>query len=74
MDEAWDQGCSVLYPAFDAGSAPVSLAHADLAKRHHIGSLFTVLLTSSSRAIGSIILERPRLAWCRARHGEYRQL
>ena len=58
MDEARDQGCSVVHPAPEEGRVPITLAHRELAKNYHVRSIATVLLLVQGRTIGAVTLER----------------
>ncbi|NIR31421.1 MAG: HlyD family efflux transporter periplasmic adaptor subunit [Gammaproteobacteria bacterium] len=59
MDEAIDQGESVVYPVPGESSPRITRAHAQLARRHGSGALLTIPLSGSGRIFGALTLERP---------------
>jgi multidrug resistance efflux pump len=59
MDEALDQGATVVYPLRPGGEARVTRAHADLARQHDGGAICTVLLAEGRSFVGALTLERP---------------
>ena len=59
MDEALDQGATVVYPLRPGGEARVTRAHADLARQHDGGAICTVLLVEGRSFVGALTLERP---------------
>ena len=59
MDEALDQGATVIYPTPPRGEARVTRAHAGLARQHDAGAICTVLLAEGRRFVGALTLERP---------------
>ena len=59
MDEALDQGATVVFPARPGGEARVTLAHAELARQSKAGATCTVLLAEGQRFAGALTLERP---------------
>ncbi len=58
MDEAVDQGRSVVFPGAPEGHPQVSRAHAELCRRHGAAFACTVPLADGGRAVGAITLER----------------
>ena len=62
MNEAVDQERILIFPPGDDGrSAPITRAHADLAREHEVGALMTIPLNSGDRLIGALTLERQHL-------------
>ena len=59
MDEALDQGATVVYPLRPGGEARVTRAHAELARQSDAGATCTVLLAEGQRFAGALTLERP---------------
>ncbi len=59
MDEALDQGATVVFPAQPGGEVRVTLAHAELARQSGAGASCTVLLAEGKRFGGALTLERP---------------
>lgn len=59
MDEALDQGATVIYPPQPGGEARVTRAHAALARQHDAGAICTVLFAEGRRFAGALTLERP---------------
>ena len=59
MDEALDQGATVVFPARPGGEARVTRAHAELARQSDAGATCTVLLAEGKRFAGALTLERP---------------
>ena len=59
MDEALDQGATVVYPSRPGAPARVTRAHATLARQHEAGAICTVLLAEGRRFVGGLTLERP---------------
>ena len=57
MDEAVEQGATLIYPEGDAASPHITLAHHELAQRQGYG-LCTVPLAHEGRIIGALTLER----------------
>ena len=58
MDEAIDDGSTLLYPQ-PAGAPPrIVAAHARLAKRQGVGCICTVPLVDGERVVGALLLER----------------
>ena len=57
MDEALEQGCSIVYPALPGARPRILLAHAELARRGPAG-LVTVPLVSEGQLLGAVTLER----------------
>ena len=58
MDEAIDQGATVVYPARPADAMRVTRAHEELARQHGTGALCTVPLAEGGRFVGALTLER----------------
>jgi len=58
MDEALDQGATVVYPPRAGGPARVTRAHVVLARQHEVGAICTVLLAEGRRFVGALTLER----------------
>ena len=58
MEEAIDQGSTVLYPAVPGRIGPVSRAHAVLAAEEGSGTICTVPLASADRMVGAMTFER----------------
>lgn len=61
MDEAVDQGATVIYPAPADRPAQVTHMHAELARVHGSTAICTVPLTSAGRVVGALTLERPTI-------------
>jgi multidrug resistance efflux pump len=59
MDEALDQGATVVHPPPPAAPARVTLAHEALVQAHGNGGVCTVPLASGGRHVGALTLERP---------------
>ena len=57
MDEALEQGCSMVYPAAPGARPRILLAHAELARRGSAG-LVTVPLAGDGRFLGAVTLEQ----------------
>lgn len=57
MEEAADQGVSVVYPAALSDKPRIVLAHAELVGRTGMAA-FTVPLVSASRTVGALVFER----------------
>jgi RND family efflux transporter MFP subunit len=58
MDEALDQGATVLYPARGSDAARVTRAHEELSRQHGSGAVCTVPLAEGGRLVGALTLER----------------
>lgn len=59
MDEAFDQGAAVVYPAPSEGPIRVTRAHAELARRYGAGAICSIPMSDGSRIFGVMTLERP---------------
>jgi RND family efflux transporter MFP subunit len=59
MEEAIDQQAAVVYPAPPDNRPQVSRAHAELARVHGAGAIYTVPLAAGERIVGALTLERP---------------
>lgn len=59
MDEALDQGATVVYPSRPGGEARVIRVHAELARQSDAGAICTILLAEGPRYVGALTLERP---------------
>ena len=59
MEEATEQGCSLIYPEPNATKSLILLAHAELA-RHHGDAVCTIPLVCNSQIVGALILERQK--------------
>jgi len=59
MDEALDQGATVVYPLRPGGETRVTRSHAELARQPDGGAVCTVLLPEGRRFVGALTLERP---------------
>lgn len=58
MDEAADQGTSIVYPAPEGAPPSIVVAHAELATRHDSTQICTIPVTIPGKVIGAITLER----------------
>ncbi|SHJ72126.1 Multidrug efflux pump subunit AcrA (membrane-fusion protein) [Palleronia salina] len=58
MDEAVDQEAVVLWPEPQGWDFRVSLAHADLARTHGVGSVLTIPMTAGDEITGALTFER----------------
>ena len=59
MDEALDQGATVVYPPRPGGEARVTRVHAELVRQSDAGAICTILLAEGPRYVGALTLERP---------------
>jgi len=59
MDEALDQGATVVYPPRPGGEVRVTRVHAELARQSEAGAICTVLLAEGPRFVAALTLERP---------------
>lgn len=59
MEEAADQGATILYPAPRDLAARVIRAHAELAQQHGSGALCSIPLSHGEQVLGALTLERP---------------
>jgi biotin carboxyl carrier protein len=59
MDEALDQGATVVFPVRPGMEPRVVRAHAELAHQSAAGASCTVLLAEGKRYVGALTLERP---------------
>jgi len=59
MDEALDQGATVVYPPRSGATARVTRAHEALARQHNAVAVCTVLVAEGRRFVGGVTLERP---------------
>jgi GAF domain-containing protein len=60
IEEAMDQGCSLVFPSLPGERGRIIVAQRDLALRSGADSILTVPLVSGGRPIGAITLERDR--------------
>lgn len=59
MEEALDQGATMVYPPRPGGEARVTRVHAELARHSDAGAICTILLAEGPRYVGALTLERP---------------
>jgi multidrug efflux pump subunit AcrA (membrane-fusion protein) len=62
MDEAVDQGASILYPQHPDDRPRITLAHAELARQGNGNCTLTVPMFSSGQPVGALTFERPQAA------------